>query len=121
LWDYETHVIVLYSRIFKKTLSLLVPPLGTTTNAPSVGQGSTDGIPSVETTGEPSALGGDKESDSSNTLIYAIVGVLLLAIIGVVAYVIIRKRNQNNQAKHISPTTSMASSAVLNADMFENV
>jgi uncharacterized protein (UPF0333 family) len=54
-------------------------------------------------------------------LIYAIVGILLLAIIGVVAYVIIRKRNQNNQAKHISPTTSMASSAVLNADMFENV
>jgi hypothetical protein len=53
-------------------------------------------------------------------LIYAIGGIVILAIIGAVAFIIIRKRKQSNLNMNVSPTNSIASSSVSGADMFEN-
>jgi len=106
---------------------LLVPTAttttGTTTEDPS--QEHSDNIEQTTDNSEiqdpgPSALADNEDSNQSNTLIYAIGGIVMLAIIGAVAFIIIRKRKQSNLNMNVSPTNSIASSSVSGADMDEN-
>jgi len=60
----------------------------------------------------PLALVEDEDSDQSNTSIYLIGGILFFVIVGIVAFVIIRKRKQNNENTEISPANSMDSSNI---------
>jgi hypothetical protein len=53
-------------------------------------------------------------------LFYAIGGILFLVIVGIVAFIIIRKRKQNNTNMEVSPANSMADSNVSDGDMYNN-
>jgi hypothetical protein len=113
----ENHVMILYSKnLRKKSLSFLVPPPYTTKTTPSQEyEEKTSDI--SEGTETPSALGDDSDSGLSSMLIYAGGGIVLLAIVGIVAFIIIRKRKQNNENMNVSPTNSVASSAISGADV----
>ena len=77
------------------------------------GEDQTNNIPSAQGKGDGSGL--------SSTTIYAIVGVIVvMAIVGVVVYIVLRKRKQGAAAIQVSPTNSIASSMMSTGDAYGN-
>lgn len=69
----------------------------------------------------PSALGADNKLGLSDNVIYGIGGIILLVIIGVIVFIIMRKRKQaNSENTQVSPVNSMGSANTSDADMYNN-
>lgn len=101
----------------------LDPSVDTVTNTPDKQPSNVDGSNNInygtpQTPDTIAALGEDENSGLSKPLIYLIGGVLVLLIIGVIAFVIIRKRKQqNNENMQVSPVNSTASSNMSDIDV----
>jgi hypothetical protein len=104
-------------------LFLIAPPPDSVTDGPA--EQPSDGVAPTNdynnvVTDSPSALAGNENAKSSNGMLYIIGLIAVFVIVGVIAFIIIRKRKQTTDNTEVSPVNSMASSNLSDADMYRN-
>ena len=99
--------------------SLLAPPPVLPTDANGVEQPFQSFQP-MRATEMPDALGGNEGNNNSRVLIYIVGFLAIFVIFGIVAFIIIRKRKQKNEAMEMAARPSVASSNVSDTSAYSN-